>query len=111
MNYENYTTTDYGIKKKYKRTDYILVLTKFKNDTRNISTPISPVSWYESWDDGLQKDRLINLKTGEIIVQWDKDNIIYISEDYEVDMMQKHKVVEDATIIKQHNDYIKYRSE
>lgn len=109
MNYESYTKTFYHIKKKYKRTDYLVTLTKFKNNTRNISTPISPMSWYESWDDGLQKDTLIDTKTGEIVVQWDRDNITFINQDYEVGMMQEHKTINDVKLIKQHNDFIKHR--
>lgn len=109
MNYESYTHTDYSIKKKSSKYNYILTLSKFTNNTRKISSTLSPSSWNESIDDGLQKDTLINPKTGEIIIQWDKDNIIYINEDYDVHMTQKHKTINDEQMIKEHNKFIEHR--
>ena len=109
MKYQNYTHTDYNLKKRNKRTDYILTLSTFKNNTLNIKTPISPSSWYESIDDYLSEDTLIDKNTGEIIIQWNPNEIVYINPDYEITMTQNHKCTNNEEDIKAHNDYIKHR--
>ena len=109
MNYQDYTHTNYNLRKKKGRGDYILTLSKFRNNTLNIQTPISPSSWYESIDDYLSEDTLIDKNTGEIIIQWNPNEIIYLNPDYEIMMTQEHKCTNNEEDIKAHNDYIKHR--
>lgn len=106
-NYQDYTHTNYNLKKRNKRTDYILTLSKFRNNTLNIQTPISPSSWYESIDDYLSEDTLIDKNTGEIIIQWNPNEIIYLNPDYEIMMTQEHKCTDNEEDIRAHNSYIK----
>lgn len=107
MNYQDYTHTNYNLKKRNKRTDYILTLSKFRNNTLNIQTPISPSSWYESIDDYLSEDTLIDKNTGEIIIQWNPNEITYLNPDYEIMMTQEHKCTDNEEDIRAHNSYIK----
>lgn len=107
MNYQDYTHTNYNLKKRNKRTDYILTLSKFRNNTLNIQTPISPSSWYESIDDYLSEDTLIDKNTGEIIIQWNQNEITYLNPDYEIMMTQEHKCTNNEEDIRAHNSYIK----
>ena len=106
-NYQDYTHTNYNLKKRNKRTDYILTLSTFKNNTLNIKTPISPSSWYESIDDYLSEDTLIDKHTGEIIIQWNPNEITYLNPDYEIMMSQEHKCTDNEEDIRAHNSYIK----
>lgn len=109
MNYQDYTHTNYNLRKKKERGDYILTLSKFRNNTLNIQTPIKSSSWYESIDDYLSEDTLIDKNTGEIIIQWNPNEIIYLNPDYEIMMTQEHKCTNNKEDIKAHNDYIKSR--
>ena len=81
MNYQDYTHTNYNLRKKKGRGDYILTLSKFRNNTLNIQTPISPSS----------------------------NEIIYLNPDYEIMMTQEHKCTNNEEDIKAHNDYIKHK--
>ena len=108
-NYQDFTHTNYNLRKKKGRGDYILTLSKFRNNTLNIETPIKPSSWYERIDDYLSDDTLIDKNTGEIIIQWNNQEITYINEDYEINMTQTHKCIDNQEEIKGHNNYIKSR--
>ena len=110
MNYQDFTHTDFNLKKRNKRTDYILTLSKFRNNTLNMETPIKPSSWYESIDDYLYKDTLVDKSTGEIILQWNDKEITYINKDYEITMTQHHKCTDNREEIDAHNDFIKSRN-
>ena len=107
-NYQEFIHTNYNLKK-IKGRDYILTLSKFRNNTLNMETPISPSSWYESIDDYLSNDTLIDKDTGEIIIQWNNREITYINEDYEINMKQNHKYTNNKEEIDVHNKYIKSR--
>ena len=111
MNYESYQETDYMLKKKSSEGNNILQLHKFENITKNIGTPLSPVMWDESMDKGLIDGELIDMTTGEIICQWNKDYITYISEDYDVHMTQHHFVTFCESQIREHNNFIINRME
>lgn len=106
--YQEFIHTDFNLKKR-KGQNYILTLSKFRNNTLNIQTPIKPSSWYESIDDYLSEDTLIDKNTGEIIIQWNPNEITYINKDYEITMTQNHKYTNNKEEIKGHNDYIKSR--
>ena len=108
MNYQEFVHTDFNLKKR-KGQNYILTLSKFRNNTLNMETPIKPSSWYESIDDYLSNDTLIDKNTGEIIIQWNNKEITYINEDYEITMTQNHKCTDNKEDIDAHNNYIKSR--
>ena len=108
MNYQEFVHTDFNLKKR-KGQNYILTLSKFRNNTLNMETPIKPSSWYESIDDYLSNDTLIDKNTGEIIIQWNNKEITYINEDYEITMIQNHKCTDNKEEIDAHNNYIKSR--
>lgn len=108
MNYQEFVHTDFNLKKR-KGQNYILTLSKFRNNTLNMETPIKPSSWYESIDDYLSNDTLIDKNTGEIIIQWNDKEITYINEDYEITMTQNHKCTDNKEDIDAHNNYIKSR--
>lgn len=107
MNGESYTETLYHIQKK-NTDDTILTLKRFTNNTKNIGTMLKPMSYYEDFEDGLIGNKLLDVNTGEVIVQWDKNNVIYVCNDYNVLMEQEHTLVTDEHMCKLHNDYINY---
>lgn len=100
-----YTKLFYDLHKKDSK-HIIMTLTKFSNG--EISTPINPMSWDESWDQNFDGD-IVNQKDGEVVLQYNENAITYISSDYRIDMRCEQYSVEDEATIQSHDNYIKWR--
>ena len=63
-----------------------IIMTLKKVSIKDISTKIMISNYDESWDQEFDGTNIINQKDGEVVLQYDRDNITYISNDYQIIM-------------------------
>ena len=78
-----FTETYFHLRKKNTQT---IILTLKKTSIRDLSTKLGILSYNESLDQDFDGRNIIDQKTGEVILQYDKHNITYLSTDYEIIM-------------------------
>ena len=77
------TETRYHLKRKNSQH---IIMTLKKVSTDDISTRIMILSYDESWDQEFDGTNIVNQKDGEVVLQYNKDYITYLSTDYEIIM-------------------------
>ena len=95
------TETKYYLRRK--NSNHIIMTLK-KVSADDISTKIMISNYNESWDQDFDGTNIINQKDGEVVLQYNKDYITYISNDYEI-IMETNLFEGDQSTL----EFIKYR--